>query len=125
MPQSTGNIFELPELKVTVRNPQGKYLAQDSNGLFFTDDRTLAVVLRYQADHVREQIESLRQTYGIALVADPVPLEEIYEKCDQCRDWFMPYMLFFDGSQFLCTDCRGRTSMRKGISDTGPARSGR
>jgi hypothetical protein len=113
---------ELAELKVMVRDSQGKYLAQDPNGLFFTDDRAAAVVLRYQADHVREQLESIRRVYGVALVADPVPLEEVYEKCDQCRDWFMPYMLFFDGSQFLCADCRGKKPSRKTNAGPGPAR---
>ena len=114
---------DLPELKVMVRNSQGKYLAQDPNGLYFTEDRTLAVVLRYQADHVREQLENIRQTYGIALVVDPVPLEEIYEKCDQCHDWFMPYMLFFDGNGFLCADCRNHPKTKRAPSGPGPTRS--
>jgi hypothetical protein len=120
MAELSDKLNEYPELKVMVRNAQGKYLAQDPNGLFFTDDRALAVVLRYQADHVPEQLESIRRTYGVALVADPVPLEEIYEKCDQCHDWFMPYMLFFDGSQFLCADCKARKAHHKA---PGPARS--
>ena len=71
MPETFDKMSELPELKVMVRNSQGKYLAQDPNGLFFTDDRASAVVLRYQADHVSEQLESIRRVYGVALVADP------------------------------------------------------
>jgi len=122
MLESSDNLNELPELKVMVRNSQGKYLAQDPNGLFFTEDRKSAVVLRYQADRVQEQLETIRLTYGVALVADPVPLEEIYEKCDQCHDWFMPYMLFFDGTRFLCADCRTRKLFRKGTAP-GPTRS--
>jgi hypothetical protein len=100
------SLKDLPEMKVMIRNPQGKYLAQDANGLFFTEERKFAVVLRYLADHVQEQLETIRRSYGISLVVDPVPMEEVYERCDQCHELFMPYMLFFNGTRFLCAECR-------------------
>ena len=93
-----------------VRNPRGKYLAQDVNGLFFTEDRSVALVFNYRGDAVAEQLEVIGRTYGVALAADPVPPEEIYETCDRCQDLFMPFMTFFDGKQFLCADCRRRAS---------------
>ena len=103
---------EPPDIKVFVRNARGKYLAQDANGLFFTEDRSAAIVLNYRADSVPEQLEMIGKTHGIELAADPVPPEEIYETCDHCKDLFMPSMTFFDGKRFLCADCRRRGAGR-------------
>ena len=94
--------------KVFIRNPRGKYLAQDANGLFFTEDRSVAMVFNYRADCVPEQLDTIQKNHGMALAADPVPPQEIYETCDRCRDLFMPFMTFFDGQRFLCPDCRRR-----------------
>jgi hypothetical protein len=97
-----------PDIKVFIRNAQGKYLAQDANGLFFTDNRAGALIFDYQADSVAQQLELIQNAHGIPLAADPVPPHEIYETCDRCKDLFMPFMTFFDGKQFLCADCRRR-----------------
>ena len=40
-----------------IRNARGKYLARDANGLFFTDDRSTAMVFDYREDSVPEQLE--------------------------------------------------------------------
>jgi hypothetical protein len=103
---------EAPDIRVMVRNAQGKYLAQDDYGLHFTEERSLAMVFNYRSDCVADQLEILQKTHGIALAAEPVPPEEIYETCDRCKDLFMPFMTFFDGKQFLCADCRGRGQRR-------------
>jgi hypothetical protein len=100
---------EAPDIRVMVRNAQGKYLAQDDYGLFFTEERTVAMVFNYRSDAVADQLAILQKTHGIALAAEPVPPEEIYEICDRCKDLFMPFMTFFDGKQFLCADCRRRS----------------
>ena|ERR1035441_3386593 len=112
MPRRNDKPNEPPDIKVFIRNPRGKYLAQDANGLFFTEDRSAALIFNYQADAVLEQIEMIGRTHGISLAAEPVPPEEIYETCDLCKDLFMPFMTFFDGKQFLCPDCRRRVSGR-------------
>jgi hypothetical protein len=112
MPRKSDRLTESQDHKVFIRNPRGKYLAQDANGLFFTEDRSAALVFNYRADSVAEQLEVIGRTYGIALAADPVPPEEIYETCDRCQELFMPFMTFFDGRQFLCADCRRRASGR-------------
>jgi hypothetical protein len=112
MPRKSDSPNDSPDIKVFIRNARGKYLAQDTNGLFFTDNRSVALVFDYRGDSVLEQLEIIGKTYGIALAADPVPPEEIYETCDRCKDLFMPYMTFFDGKQFLCADCRRRASAR-------------
>jgi hypothetical protein len=103
---------EPPEIKVFIRTVRGKYLAEDANGLLFTENRSAALILNYRADRVVEQLEMIGRTHGIALAADPVPPEEIYETCDRCKELFMPFMTFFDGKQFLCADCRSRASRR-------------
>jgi len=116
MPRKSDQPSPPPDIKVFIRNARGQYLAQDAAGLFFTETRASALILNYRADRVPEQLEMIEQTQGIALSADPVPPEEIYERCDRCQDLFMPFMICFDGKQFLCTDCRkrGARSPRRG-----------
>jgi hypothetical protein len=112
MPRRSDKPTEPPDIRVFIRNARGKYLAQDANGLFFTEDHSAALVFSYRSDCVSEQIEMIGTKHGIALTAEPVPPEEIYETCDRCQDLFMPFMTFFDGKQFLCPDCRRRASSR-------------
>ena len=116
MPSLSDKLNGLPDIRVVIRNTQGKYLAQDAYGLFFTEDRSAALVFNYRSDSVPEQIETIATTHGIALVAEPVPPEEIYETCDRCKDLFMPFMILFDGKRFLCPDCRRRVSGRSARS---------
>jgi hypothetical protein len=106
MPGHSDKLNGPPDIRVVIRN------TQDAYGLFFTEDRSAAIVLNYQLDHVPEQLEMIRQKHGMVLAADPVPAEEIYETCDRCKELFMPFMTFFDGKRFLCADCRRRTSTR-------------
>ena len=112
MPRKSDKPIEPPDIKVFIRNAHGKYLAQDANGLFLTEDRSAAMIFNYRSDRVPEQLEAIQATHGIALAADPVPPHEIYETCDRCMELFMPFMMFFDGKQFLCAECRRRASGR-------------
>jgi len=106
MPRRSAKPNEPPDIRVFIRDARGKYLAQDTFGLFFTEDRSAALVFSYRSDSVAEQLELIGARHGLALAAEPVPPEEIYESCDRCRELFMPFMVFFDGRQFLCPDCR-------------------
>ena len=112
MPRKGDRPNEPPDIKVFIRNAHGKYLAQDDNGLFLTEDRSAAMIFNYRSDRVPEQLEMIQQTQGIALAADPVPPEEIYETCDRCKELFMPFMTYFDGKLFLCAECRRRAPAR-------------
>jgi hypothetical protein len=103
-----------PDIRVMIRNAQGKYLAQDDHGLFFTQDRSVALVFSYLADDVAAQLSALEAAQGVALAAEPVPPEEIYERCDRCHDLFMPWMIYFDGGQFVCVECRKGRLKAKG-----------
>lgn len=95
------------DFRVVIRDKQGQYLTTEGmTRLFFTDDRAQATVFNFQGDNVQEQLQGILDTQGIALVAEPVPPEEIYETCDRCKELFMPYMTYFDGKQFLCAECR-------------------
>jgi hypothetical protein len=101
-----------PDIKVFILNGEGEYLAGDARDWFFTQDRSRAAIFSYQADRVPEQLEVIRKAEGIHLEPEPVPLNEIYEMCDRCKDLFMPFMTFFDGKSFLCEDCRRHASPR-------------
>ena len=116
MPRKSDTASEPPDIKVFIRNARGKYLAQDANGLFLTEDRSAAMIFNYRADRIPEQLEMIQRTHGITLAADPVPPEEIYETCDRCKELFIPFMTYFDGKQFLCPDCRRRASARSAKS---------
>ncbi len=104
---------EPPDLRVMLRDTRGKYLAQDDNGLFFTENRSAALVFSYHSDQVAEQLEVLRKSEGISLLTEPIPPEEIYETCDRCKELFVPWMTFYDGHNFLCGECRQLSSPRK------------
>ncbi|HVM47003.1 MAG TPA: hypothetical protein VMU04_03200 [Candidatus Acidoferrum sp.] len=112
MPRQSNTASGLPDIKVFIRNARGKYLAQDANGLFFTEDWPAAIVLNYEADSVPRQLEIIRKTHGVDLEAEPVPLEYIYETCDRCKEMFVPFMVLFDGRRFLCPDCQRQVAER-------------
>ena len=114
MSRKTDRPNDPPDIKVFIRNPAGKYLGQDANGLFFTDNRASALIFNYRGDSVTEQLEMIQRVHGIPLAADPVPPQEIYETCDRCKELFMPFMTFFDGKLFLCADCHRRAHGRAG-----------
>jgi len=112
MPLPARDLNDGPDIKVLILNAKGQYLAGDRTHWFFTEDRAAAVVLHRRADHVLEQLEQLRKSEGVVLKAVPVPLQEIYETCDRCQELFMPFMVFFDGTRFLCAECRSRAARR-------------
>lgn len=99
-------------MRVLIQNEAGHYLAGGPGKWYFTEERAAATIFHYLGDKVAEQLEVLRQTAGAVLEAVPVPMEEVYEICDGCKEFFAPVMVFFDGRVFLCADCRSRR-MRK------------
>jgi formylmethanofuran dehydrogenase subunit E len=105
MPRANNQADSETDFKVILRNAQGKFLAEDDNGFYFTTERRAAKVLNYLADHVAEQLHDLRQATKIELIPEPVPLEEVYELCDRCGELFLPTMVLFDGKRFLCREC--------------------
>jgi len=113
MPPTARTPRSTPDIRVRIRNAHGKYLAVRGTDLFFTEDAAAALVLGYEEDQVAEQLETLRLTQGVVLDPVPVPLEEIYETCDRCRELFVPSMTFFDGTEFVCAECRHPAPRRR------------
>ncbi len=93
------------DFRVYIRDREGRYLARSSQGWGFTDDRSRAAVFLYVADQVAEQIARIGALQGLVLKEEPVPLHEIYETCDRCKEMAMPFMIHFEGNRFLCADC--------------------
>jgi hypothetical protein len=105
MPVISRKAASLQDIRVFVRDPRGRYLARGSADWFFTEDRAQAAVFYSLSDRVAEQIERIRKTQGVSLGEEPVPLNDIYEVCDRCKEFIMPFMIHFDGKRFLCSDC--------------------
>jgi len=106
MPRIGHRRNDATDVKVFILNPEGNYLTAAPDGLRFTPDRSRALIFDFRADQVAEQLREIQTVHGLALRAEPVPLAEIYETCDRCKELFMPFMTFFDGKRFLCADCR-------------------
>jgi hypothetical protein len=97
---------DVQNLKVRIRNEEGKYLSISLREVWFTDDPKKAQVFDYHRHHVAEQLQDLKTSCGMVLEAEPIEPTEIFESCDLCNRLAMPFFLFFDGKNFLCRDCR-------------------
>ena len=96
------------DIKVIVRTPAGQYLTGNPGNWTFTSDRYQALVFDLIAHRVTELLESIRQSTGIDLELVPVPMQQIYEACDECEEIAWPWMTYFDGQHFLCPKCKDR-----------------
>lgn len=112
MTRPSARPFQPPDIRVMIHDGRGRYLGGVPENWFLSKDRSLAMIFSYHADHVAEQLEQLREIYGLELQPEPVPLEEIYETCDHCKELFMPMMTYFDGKRFLCPECRNCLAAR-------------
>ncbi len=93
-------------IKVRVTNAAGEFLAVQGGRWGFTSQRDRAAVFDYQDDHVTEQLEVIRRTQGLELKPVPLDPREFYETCDRCEREVLPFMAFFNGKEFLCTECQ-------------------
>ena len=93
--------------KVYIRGQDGAYLTGAGAEWEFTADRRKATVFDYLHDRIAEQLEGLRRDQGIVLVVEAVDPREIHESCDKCEQLVSPTKAFFDGTKFVCGDCRG------------------
>jgi hypothetical protein len=112
MPLRSRQTGSLQDIRVYIRDRGGRYLSRGSTDWVFTEDRSRAAVFYYLSDRVAEQIEMIRKTQGSVLGEEPVPLDEIYEVCDRCKELVVPFLIHFDGTRFLCSDCRSRVRSR-------------
>jgi len=96
------------DIKVLIRNAEGKYLAGTVHSGQLTENRAEAAVFDYLRDQVPEQIQALTRTSGLAWKAVGADPHEAWEICDLCGRRVMSIKAFFDGDKFLCADCRGQ-----------------
>ena len=96
----------LQNSKVIIRAPDRSYLTGGPTVWEFTADSLKATVLDYETDRVAEQLELVRRTHGITLEAVPLDPKLTHEICDRCEQLMVAPLAFFDGTQFLCPDCR-------------------
>ena len=93
-------------VKVLIVNDDGLYLAGTAFEWEFTDDRSKARVFDYHADHVADRIELVRKAHGQTWIAVRMDPREVLEFCDRCGCRMRAFKMYFDGRQFLCSDCR-------------------
>jgi hypothetical protein len=93
-------------IKVLIVNEEGQYLSGDATHWGFVEDRSRAKVFDYIRDHVSEQIRLVRKAYGVVWVAVRLDPREAYEFCDRCGTRIVAFRAYFDGTQFLCAQCK-------------------
>ncbi len=93
-------------LFVRIRNAEGKYLCGDARGMTFLEDISKALVFDCRRHGIQQQLEHLREAQGILLEPVPVDPKEIHETCDGCGRLLLSFQVFFDGKQYLCSECR-------------------
>jgi hypothetical protein len=98
--------------KLVVRTPDGMYLSRGQQGLSFVNDIYGAVLLDPQEVEVEELLLKLRTLTGVLFEAVPLVMEEVFETCDQCAQLVIPLRVYFDGTVFLCPDCRKRRAQQ-------------
>ena len=97
-------------IKVVLRSLDGRYLAGHRGAWTFVSERPEAHVFDYVADRIPEQLEALEYQHGLVLTAVALDPRDRYEVCDRCGHHMMSLSAFFDGSQYLCPDCREKPS---------------
>jgi hypothetical protein len=96
---------EQPAIKVLLRSLDCEYIAGKEGRWGLTRDRSKATAFDYLRDRVDEQLQVLRKTRGLILVAEAKDPREAYETCDRCSRTLLPLNAHFDGKQFLCPCC--------------------
>jgi hypothetical protein len=93
-------------VKVLIVNDDGQYLAGTATEWTFTEDRTRAKVFDFVGDRVAEQIELVRRAHGLVWVAVKLDPMEVYEFCDRCGCRMSAFAAAYNGTLFLCVDCK-------------------
>ncbi len=93
-------------IRVLIQNEAGEYLTGGPTDWHFTNDRERATVFDYLRDAVPEQLDSIRRTQNRDWKAVRLDPREVYEVCDRCGCRMMAMTVFFDGTQYLCQECR-------------------
>ncbi len=110
-------------VKVLIVNDDGQYLTGTAFEWEFTDERSKARVFDYQRDRVAELIELVRKTQGRVWIVVRLDPREVYEFCDRCGCRMWAFKTYFDGRQFLCSNCREvRSGAANGVPPSAASR---
>jgi hypothetical protein len=93
-------------IKVLIVNEYGQYLSGTASHWEFTEERLRARVFDYHNDHVTEQLQLVRKVYGSIWIAVKLDPQETYEFCDRCGTRMTAMHAVFDGTEFLCRECK-------------------
>ncbi len=93
-------------MKVLVQRLNNGYLAHEGEGWGLTPDWSKATLFEYPKPGFVEQLRGLPDALGAIFVMVPVDALNFFEMCDRCGRLVRPLKAFFDGTQFLCPDCR-------------------
>ena len=111
--------MDFDDIKVRIRNADGRYLAGDSVQAWFSADSSKAQLFDYLADEVEARLALIARAHGPILEAVPVEPNEFLETCDQCHRMVTLPRAFFDGKAFLCRSCK-RHSATQAVSAVEP-----
>jgi len=113
-----------PVMRVLIETLDGRYLAGDQGGWWFTEERSKARVFDFLTSSTAREWDALQKGQGIVLLALPVERREIYETCNRCGRMVKSLRALFDGKQFLCPECRSNLSSAHSRSEVGGATNG-
>ena len=97
---------DLEVIKVLIVNEHGQYLSGTATHWEFTEERIRARVFDYHGDRVTEQLKLVQKIYGTVWIAVKLDPAETFEFCDRCGTRLMATQAIFDGTYFLCSQCR-------------------
>ncbi len=93
-------------IRVLIQNEAGEYLAGGPTDWHFTRERERATVFDYWRDAVPEQLATIRRSQNRDWKVVRLDPREVYEVCDGCGSRMMAMKVFFDGTKYLCQQCR-------------------
>jgi len=100
--------------KVLILTADGQYLVRRGTKWALTDTRSDASVFEYSTQLAR-QVARLPAGLGGLFVLMPAESFNADEICDRCGRVVRPSMVFFDGRQFLCPECRMKCPETQGL----------
>jgi formylmethanofuran dehydrogenase subunit E len=96
-------------IRVLIQNEAGEYLTGGPTEWHFTEQRERATVFDYVRDAVPEQLALIRRTHNHDWRVVKLDPREVYEICDHCGSQVMAMKVFFNGTEYLCQECKNST----------------
>jgi hypothetical protein len=101
------NFMSAPSpIKVFLRNLVGEYMSREGKDWSFTTDKSKAYIFDYEADGVADKLVMAWRDFGAVWVAVQVDQKDDGETCDVCARKVRYTDVLFDGTRFVCANCR-------------------